>query len=315
MINDFRQIELDEILVDDCRQLVRLAVREDLARGHDLTTVALVNAEARAKAHLVARQAGVACGLALCGDIAREMEADVDVQPTITDGTAVVTGEQMAELEGNARDLLTCERTLLNFVGRLSGVATNTRRYVDAAAATGATAGVYDTRKTTPGWRRLEMYAVRCGGGRNHRAGLYDAVLIKDNHLAYWSAKKRGLADAIKTARARAAESLRDSAASHGDDGGPIIAIEVDSLAHLREALPGRPDIALLDNMSLEHLYEAVKIRDMFAASQGHRCDLEASGGVTLGTIGGIALTGVDRISVGALTHSAVNFDASLDWP
>jgi len=186
-------------------------------------------------------------------------------------------------------------------LGRLSGIATLTRRYVDAVQ--GTNAQIYDTRKTTPGWRQLEKYAVRCGGGNNHRAGLYDAVLIKDNHLALGRQGNEPFTPAEAVIRTK--EFLRKRSACL-----PIIEIEVDTLEQLREVLPTGPDIVLLDNMAPPQIVEAIHIRN----SLNPNVQLEASGGITLETLRSIAETGVERISVGALTHSAVSLDFGLDW-
>jgi nicotinate-nucleotide pyrophosphorylase (carboxylating) len=227
-------------------------------------------------------------------------------QAELDDGAAVAAGTHLATIRGRARTLLTAERTLLNFLGHLSGVATLTAEYVAAVA--GTRARIYDTRKTTPGWRRLEKYAVRCGGGHNHRTGLFDAILIKDNHLA-WGQHAGGGHFSPAEAVLRARAFCQDTAAG---DPRPslLVEVEVDSLAQLDEVLPVGPDIVLLDNMSVEQLSAAVRRRDTLGAA----VELEASGGVTLATVRQIAETGVDRISVGALTHSAVGLDVGLDW-
>ncbi|MHB8973527.1 MAG: carboxylating nicotinate-nucleotide diphosphorylase [Pirellulaceae bacterium] len=305
MRKEFHQIAWDKTLEDDCRQLVRLAVREDLDRRIDVTTVALIEPDSPGRAVLVARQSGLICGLRVCAVVLDEMEIDVEYVPHVEDGDAVTAGTALGTLSGPARDLLTVERLLLNFVGRLSGIATLTHQFVQQVADAGAR--IYDTRKTTPGWRRLEKYAVRCGGGHNHRTGLFDAVLIKDNHLAHvLDAGQRCLtaADAVARARLRLQEMLPHDAAAM------IVEVEVDSLAQLRQVLPQQPDIVLLDNMSLAQLREAVAERD----AVGPATQLEASGGVTLHSVAAIARTGVERISVGALTHSAVSLDVALDW-
>jgi nicotinate-nucleotide pyrophosphorylase (carboxylating) len=303
MPRDFRQIEWDEQVADDCRQLVRLAVREDLDRMHDWTTVALVSADAQGRATIVARQPAAIAGLRAAEMVVTEMDRRIEWAAHVEDGEHVVAGETVAVLAGPARSLLTCERIVLNFLTHLSGIATLTGKYVAAVA--GTQARIYDTRKTTPGWRRLEKYAVRCGGGRNHRTGLFDAVLIKDNHLAY-GAEMTGAgrflpAEAVRMAR----EFVRESAGSE-----TIVEIEVDTLVQLAEVLPAGPDIILLDNMSLADLAAAVALRDRIARD----VELESSGGVTLETVGAIARTGVDRISVGALTHSAAHADLGMDW-
>lgn len=302
---DFRQIEWGAAVEQDCRDLVRLAVREDLDRGHDWTTVALVPEGATGKAAIVPRQPGIIAGLAAARVALAEMDPQVAFGQLAQDGDRVAPGQQVAVVEGSARSLLTCERIMLNLIGRMSGIATLTQTYVEHIV--GTKARVYDTRKTTPGWRRLEKFAVRCGGGYNHRLGLYDAVLIKDNHLAFGAeAGQAGYTPAEAVRRVRElSEHWQDSA-----NGRWIIEVEVDSLSQLDEVLPAGPDIVLLDNMSLEQLREAVGRRD----ARFPKIELEASGGVNLQTIRGIAETGVDRISVGALTHSAVCLDVGLDW-
>jgi nicotinate-nucleotide pyrophosphorylase (carboxylating) len=305
---DFRQLEWDEHTEDDCRQIIRLAIREDLGRGVDLTTVALIPRDACGAADLIVRRPGVFVGLRAAQLVIDEMQLDVTCQTECTDGTTVDGKTAVARLEGSARDLLTAERILLNLVGRLSGVATLTSQYV--AAISGTHARVYDTRKTTPGWRRLEKYAVRCGGGSNHRTGLFDAVLIKDNHLAQAASaaaaqEKLSPADAVTKAREFLSQFFPGPDAPHIP-----VEIEVDTLDQLVAVLPLNPDIILLDNMSVEQLRSAVALRD----TSGATSDLEASGGIHLTTIRAVAETGVERISVGALTHSAIALDVALDW-
>jgi nicotinate-nucleotide pyrophosphorylase (carboxylating) len=199
--------------------------------------------------------------------------------------------------------MLTCERPMLNLLGRLSGIATLTRQYVRKIE--GTRARIYDTRKTTPGWRRLEKYAVRCGGGYNHRTGLYDAILIKDNHLALASEENVSPADAVRKARDFLAQLGPENLA-----GDMLVEVEVDRVQQIDDVLSARPDIVLLDNMTLDQLRAAVARRDLLAPG----IELEASGGVTLETVRGIALTGVERISVGGLTHAARWLDVALDW-
>jgi nicotinate-nucleotide pyrophosphorylase (carboxylating) len=230
-----------------------------------------------------------------------EMDIKADWRALQHDGAQVEPGTLLAEIAGWTRDLLTAERLLLNLIGRLSGIATLTRRYVDAIHDTGA--AIYDTRKTTPGWRRLEKYAVRCGGGRNHRTGLFDAVLIKDNHLA-----AAGCAPGEAIQRAR--RLLDEMQFSTPDVQGMIVEIEVDTLEQFDGAISQDPDVVLLDNMTLDQLRDAVARRDASRPA----VQLEASGGVNLDTVRSIAETGVDRISVGAVTHSAVSLDVALDW-
>jgi nicotinate-nucleotide pyrophosphorylase (carboxylating) len=303
MSRDFTQMDWNLQVADDCRHIVRLAVREDLDRLYDWTTLALAPPGAQGRAKVVARQAGVIVGLRAIELAVDEMQLDAAWTPALNDGDPVSPGDCVGELAGATRDILTAERTLLNLLGRLSGVASLTRQYVDLTA--GTAARVYDTRKTTPGWRRLEKYAVRCGGGHNHRTGLFDAVLIKDNHLAQGK-----LAETPAAALQQARRFVRDMLQDDNKFQQMIFEVEVDSLAQLDEVLPAAPDIVLLDNMPPEQLREAVLRRD--AANPA--VELEASGGVNLRTIGAIAQTGVDRISVGALTHSAASLDVALDW-
>jgi nicotinate-nucleotide pyrophosphorylase (carboxylating) len=312
MKRDFTQLAWSRQIEEDLRRIVRLAVFEELDRGQDWTTISLIPEEAQATANVVARRAGVIAGLPALGVVLDEMEIEAQCHPLVQDGDSVVAGTIIATLAGSARDLLTSERTLLNLLGRLSGIATLTRQYVEAIA--GTTAHIYDTRKTTPGWRRLEKYAVHCGGGHNHRTGLYDAILIKDNHLAFGREQSGGAtfspADAVRRARAFLAQQGAGEAPRGGPDPQMLIEIEVDSLAQLLEVLTEQPDIVLLDNMTSEMLREAVAIRN----ASGCRAELEASGGVNLQSVRSIAETGVDRISIGALTHSAANLDIALDW-
>lgn len=309
---DFDQLTWSKLLEEDLRRLVRLAVLEDLDRGQDWTTVCLVPEGARAAANVVARQAGVVAGLPAIGTILDEMDIEAELHLLAADGDAVSGGAVVATLAGAARDLLTSERTILNLLGRLSGIATLTSRYAEAIR--GTKARLYDTRKTTPGWRRLEKYAVHCGGGHNHRTGLYDAILIKDNHLAFGREDDTTAAftpaEAVRNAKAFLAQQLPGDVPRGSPDPEMLIEIEVDSLSQLREVLPERPGIVLLDNMPPELLREAVAIRD----AGRYASELEASGGVNLQTIRAIAETGVERISAGALTHSAVSLDVALDW-
>jgi nicotinate-nucleotide pyrophosphorylase (carboxylating) len=296
-------VQVDALLLDDLSHLVRLAIREDLDRGVDLTTISTVPESLNAQADIVARVPGMAAGFAVLESIVRDLDAPIECKIYQQDGQAFEKGDVLATISGPARDLLTCERTILNFLGRLCGIATWTARHVEKISGTGAE--LNDTRKTTPGWRRLEKYAVRCGGGTNHRTGLFDAVLIKDNHLAcraHESGRKLTPREAVEHARAFLKE--------YGSPENTVVQIEVDTLEQLLSALQANPDIILLDNMDCCTLEKAVAYRnDGFDGVL-----LEASGGVNLDTIGAIAHTGVDRISVGALTHSATNLDLGLDW-
>ncbi|MGZ3403754.1 MAG: carboxylating nicotinate-nucleotide diphosphorylase [Phenylobacterium sp.] len=267
--------------------IVRAALTEDLGRAGDVTSQACVPADARLHAVFTARKPGVIAGLACARLAIAELDPGADFRAIVEDGARISAGQQLAWVDANARALLGAERVGLNLLGHLSGVATLTRAYVDAVEGTGAI--VVDTRKTTPGLRALEKYAVRCGGGVNHRFGLDDAILIKDNHIAACGS----VGEAVRRARAAAGHLMK-------------VEVEIDGLAQLEEALKYGPDVVMLDNFSLEDLAEAV------GRAKG-RAVLEASGGVTLQTIRGIAETGVDVISVGALTHSASVLDIGLD--
>lgn len=309
MRKDFRQIAWDEPLQEDLRDLLRLAVREDLADAGDCTTLALVPEGARGRAAVVARQAGVVAGLPAAAMALAQIDPRAHWRPQAEDGQTVGSGQCLARIEGPVHGILAAERLLLNLLGHLSGIATLARQYVEAV--TGTKARIFDTRKTLPGWRRLEKYAVRCGGAWNHRTGLFEAILIKDNHLAWGSE-----ADATSGGAYRAAEAVRRArqyVATHlpePDASRMILEVEVDTLDQLEQVLPEGPDIVLLDNMLPPQLREAVRRRDRLAPA----VELEASGGVSLETVRAIAESGVDRISVGALTHSAASLDLGLDW-
>lgn len=306
MPKEYRQIEWDAEVEDDCRQLIRLAVREDLDRLYDWTTVSLIPDATPGIARVVARKPGVIAGLPAARVALDEYDPQIEWLPSVQDGQTVVAGTVVAELAGKARSLLAVERPLLNLLGHLSGIATLTRCFVDAVAETAAR--IYDTRKTTPGWRRLEKYAVRAGGGHNHRLGLFDGILIKDNHLALGASAtsvRYTAADGVSKVR-KFLEQL--------DENDPyrslLVEVEVDSLEQMREVLPGGPDIVLLDNMPPETLSRAVELRNRLAPA----VELEASGGINLQSVAAVARTGVERISVGALTHSAEWLDLGLDW-
>jgi nicotinate-nucleotide pyrophosphorylase (carboxylating) len=310
MIQEFHQSDWDERLADDLRAVLVLAIREDLGTAGDWTTRALVDENALGQADVVARQPGVVAGLPGVEMTLAAVEPRLRWLPKTEDGKPAARGDCVGTIEGPARGLLAAERILLNLLGRLSGIATLTRRYVEAVA--GTKARIYDTRKTTPGWRRLEKYAVRCGGGWNHRGGLDQAVLIKDNHLAIMG-QVANLSCGDETRRPTPAEAVlraRQFVAQHADDPAMLIEVEVDTLEQFDAVLPARPDVVLLDNMTPAQLREAVARRNAAAPA----IELEASGGVDLSTVGVIAESGVERISVGALTHSAVALDFGLDW-
>lgn len=270
---------------DAIQQAVEAALAEDVGTG-DVTTEATVPAEAVGTAEILLKEPGVVCGLAVAEAVFRALDDDVRFEALVEEGTAVAdVPAVVARVSGSEQAILTGERVALNFLGRLSGVATLTRRYADAVAGTGA--AVLDTRKTTPGLRALEKYAVACGGGKNHRFGLDDAVLVKDNHLR----AAGSIARAVE--RVRALTELP-------------VEVECETLDQVREALATGVDAILLDNMTLDELRAAVAVA-------GGRVRLEASGGVTLENIRSVAETGVDEISVGALTHSARSLDVSLE--
>ncbi len=273
--------------------LIALASAEDLGSG-DVTAEATIPAELRSGVAFVARSPGVIAGLPVVGMLAERFGLSDGWRPILADGSGVSSGETIALLDGSARAILSFERTALNFLQRLCGIATMTARFVAEVAGTRAV--ILDTRKTTPGWRALEKYAVRCGGGSNHRVGLFDAVLIKDNHLAALSREDDPIGSAILASRRLA-------------PGASFVEIEVDTLDQLDRALECRPDIILLDNFGDEAVSEAVHRRDR----DGPSVLLEASGGIDLGRVSALARTGVDRISVGALTHSAPALDIGLD--
>ena len=277
-----------------CAELVDLALREDLGTADitpeaDLTAARIVPAHTRARATIIARKPGVVAGLDVAGGVFHRLDAEVTFAPQVADGTAVDDGDMLVRLEGLARPLLAGERTALNFLQRLSGVATLTRTYVEAVA--GTSARITDTRKTTPGFRLLEKQAVLLGGGVNHRIGLYDALLIKENHAA----SVGGVDKAVQKARQQEKDEV------------PIF-VEARDLNEVRSVLPAAPDRILLDNMPPEQMREAVRI--IRRASPD--IDIEATGGVDLNSVRQVAETGVDLISIGALTHSAPALDLSM---
>jgi len=319
---DFPQLSWSESIEQVVQPLIRMAIREDLGDGRDWSTWASVPADISVHANVVSREFGVVCGLKLLPMIQAEFadmrpdNPEQESQPfyppgkwrlTASDGDRVEPGTVLARWEGSANELLTIERTGLNFLSRLSGIATQTRHFVDAVAGTGT--AIYDTRKTTPGWRMLEKYAVRCGGGRNHRMGLYSAVMLKDNHLASAAKPELHAAEAIKAVISRSADKLREAMADGILKDKMIFQVEVDSLHQLQVALQQPIDLILLDNMTLHELRQAVTMRE----SSGRNIPLEASGGINLANVAQVAATGVDRISIGALTHSVTALDIGLD--
>jgi len=281
---------LDRIAV---RESIALAIKEDLGEaGVDVTSESLVSPTEQAEAHLVAREACVIAGVTVAKEVFQQVNPELEVEACVEDGTAVEALTKVLIIKGSAKSILTAERTALNFIQRMCGVATITARYIKVAD--NPEVDLLCTRKTTPLMRPFEKYSVRCGGGVNHRYGLFDAVLIKDNHLASWERTHGvGVGAAVSAARNRYPD-LK-------------IEVEVDTVEQLKEALETKPDWVLLDNMP------PAVLRDCVALCKGI-CKTEASGGITLATIHDIAQTGVDAISVGALTHSAPSIDLALDF-
>jgi nicotinate-nucleotide pyrophosphorylase (carboxylating) len=278
-------LELPPLLVE---QAVAAALDEDLGQAGDITTDAIIPPDARGKAAIVARTEGVVAGLDLAEVAFRILDPEVNFTRVVADGQKVAAGGVIAKVEGNTRALLTGERTALNFLNRLSGIATLTASFVTVVE--GTKARIACTRKTTPNLRAFEKYAVRAGGGVNHRFGLYDAVLVKDNHIA----AAGGIANALKMIGSRIGHLVK-------------IEVEVETLRQLEEALRYPIDAVLLDNMDVETMKKAVKLVN-------GRVVIEASGGVTLETVGEIAKAGVNVISVGALTNAPRSLDSSLEW-
>ena len=277
-------------ITNSIKAIVERALEEDLGQG-DITTDALIPPDVRGAGSLVAKTTGVIAGLEVALEVFRQTDPSVETRVLMPDGSAVSPGEVVAELAGSVAGILRGERVALNFIQRLSGIATATSTYVNAVQGTGAR--IIDTRKTVPGLRQLEKYAVRVGGGHNHRYNLSDGVLIKDNHIAALRARELGLVEIVRRARENSPHTVK-------------VEIEVESVEEAREALEARADVIMLDNMSPDEMRRVV-------AMTGGRCLLEASGGINLDTVRAVAETGVDLISVGALTHSVRAMDISLD--
>ena len=275
-------------------RLIALALAEDVADG-DATTLALAPEKATLSAVFSARENGVLAGIEVIQHLFTAIDPQVQLTPIINDGDYFNKGDKLAKISGPARSVLTGERLALNIMQHMCGVASETKKYVEAVK--GTNAGIYDTRKTKPGHRAIEKMAVKLGGGMNHRQGLYDMILIKDNHLAL--ANISSPAEAVKIAR---------------NTSELEIMIEVDTLEQLANVLPEEPDYVLLDNMEPDILRKAVHMADEYAAKGGKRPKLEASGGINFATVRAIAESGVERISVGAITHSAPALDIGLDY-
>lgn len=288
----------------DCIGIIETALREDLRFGDDLTCRALVPSTARLHGTVRAKQPGVVCGMPVFRRVFASLGGGVEVSDEIADGTAVLPGDPVLRFSGNAQVLLKGERTALNLAQRMSGTATMTRRFVDAVA--GTRARILDTRKTTPGMRLLQKHAVEMGGGLNHRMGLFDAVLIKENHIALMPPGPHGSSPAEAVRRARAVLG-----------GQVMIQVEIEALDDLEPVIEAGADMVLLDNMEPQQIAEAVHRRDLAMAGPtqpGRRPQvlLEASGGINLQTVRAYAAAGVDRISTGAMTHSVPALDLSM---
>ncbi len=275
----------------DVEQLLRLALREDIGHG-DVTTQATVPEGAKARAEVIARQGGVVCGFPILNRLIELSAFNLTVDVHVAEGEEVQSGKILADMHGDAGAILTLERTFLNFLQRLSGIATMTKRYVNAV--TGTKAHVLETRKTIPGWRSLDKYAVLAGGGSNHRQGLFDQILAKENHFAL--VPQETFAEKLGHLKGKATPGIK-------------IEVEVEDLAEAQAAMDANIELILLDNMTQEDMKKAVEMRE---ATSGCTSLLEASGGITLENMSEVAATGVDRISIGALTHSVQAFDLSL---
>ncbi len=276
---------------DGQMDLVRMALAEDVGTG-DATTLALVPETAQATADILVKASGVVAGTRPATEVFRRLDPGITIKILTKDGSSVNPGDPIMRIKGHARAILTGERTALNFIQRLSGVATLTAAFVNQVK--DLSVSILDTRKTTPGWRLLEKQAVQAGGGANHRMGLYDRIMIKDNHLAFWAAQgQRQFATAVRLARSRYPHLL--------------VQVEVDHFDQLDDVLTTSPDWLLLDNMS------PVEVRRCVAHWAG-RANIEVSGGITLDTIRDYAAAGPDAISIGALTHSATALDCSMEW-
>ncbi|MBT6054793.1 MAG: carboxylating nicotinate-nucleotide diphosphorylase [Planctomycetaceae bacterium] len=300
---DHRQVVWNERFAADVKHKAQMWFREDFGLESDWTSRALVPLAAKSSLAIVARMNGVIAGLPAVEVVVDEFQESLVWAAVICDGDRVQAGDVIGYLSGSVSSILQIERVILNLVGRLSGIATTTRHLVDAIQETSCR--IYDTRKTVPGWRLLDKYAVTCGGGYNHRMGLYDAILIKDNHLAALREEGVSPADAVRRSREFISRAFTADRANE-----MVVEVEVDSLGQLANVLPALPDIVLLDNMSIDELRQSVALRE----KKFPEVILEASGGVTLKNISAIAKSGVDRISTGAPIHTSSWLDVGLDW-
>ncbi len=273
-------------MVSSIRKLIQLALMEDIGSG-DVTSNSIIPESAKAEAIIISKSNGIIAGIDIACEVFHFVDKTIYSEFFVSDGDEIKEGQKLAIVFGLARSILTAERTVLNFLQRLSGIATNTSKYVSAVS--GYKAKIVDTRKTTPGWRVLEKYAVRVGGGNNHRFGLYDAVLIKDNHIAI----SGSISKAVERARKQVPFTMK-------------VEVEVENLAQVQEAIDSGADIIMLDNMSIDMMRQAVNLID-------GRAIVEASGGIRLDNVSAVAETGVDFISIGALTNAAMPLDISMD--
>ncbi len=271
--------------IQNIEQIIRLALREDISSG-DITSNLIVPKSQMGKAEIIVKQKGIICGLDIVSKICRHFDKEINFKKKVKEGSLVNPNTIVAELHGSFRSLLTIERTVLNFIQRMSGISTETFRYVEQLS--GLKTKILDTRKTAPGQRLLDKYAVKTGGGKNHRIGLFDMILIKENHIA----AAGSITKAVELCRTKMKRKTK-------------IEVEVSSIEDLKEALANKVDIIMLDNMDLETMKKAVEIID-------HKSKVEASGGITIDSIRKIALTGVDYISVGAITHSVKALDIAM---
>ena len=293
---------MEDVRKEIVERIVLLALEEDVGTG-DVTSERTVPEEARARGELIAMERGVVAGLDVAALVFRRVDGRIEIRKRVAEGTAVDVGTVLAEVAGPARGVLTAERTALNFLQRLSGIATETAAYAREVSGTGAR--ILDTRKTTPGLRALEKYAVRMGGGTNHRFGLYDMALVKDNHIAVVG----GIGQAVERVRGECGMRNAECGMRNAE---LQVEVEVESLEEVRDAVATDVDRIMLDNMDLEMTREAVGVIREAGRTRGRAFEIEASGGITLGNIREVAETGVDFISVGALTHSARALDISL---
>jgi len=322
---DFNQNDWGPIHVDDLKRLMEIAISEDFGKLGDLTSQALIPSGMRGRASFYARKEGVIAGLVAVPTCISLIDPELQWFSCCQEGELVEKNTKIGEFVGPVLSMMTAERLLLNLLGHLCGVATLTRQFVKQVERTGAK--IYDTRKTTPGWRRLEKYAVRCGGGMNHRTGLFDAVLIKDNHLAFGSLPGHVLDSDHSEEKKESCVKHRSDLFSPGEavcrakaylrqlhvfpnNHLPLVEIEIDTLDHFEDVLAAKPDIVLLDNMTPKLMRKAVLARNRLKSP----VELEASGGITLDTVREVAETGVERISVGSLTHSNSSLDIGMDW-